>query len=79
LFSALKAGLEVKYKKPSEFKMVEEFQNKMSNRPALKTAFEAMTPGRQRGYVLYLSAPKQSRTRESRVEKLRHKFSTERD
>jgi len=38
-------------------------------RPALKTAFEAMTPGRQRGYLLYLSAPKQSKTRESRVEK----------
>ena len=64
-----KAGLEVSYKKTSEFKTPEEFQNKLDEVPALKTAFHALTPGRQRGYLLYFSAPKQSKTRESRVEK----------
>jgi uncharacterized protein YdeI (YjbR/CyaY-like superfamily) len=64
-----KAGLEVDYKKTSEFKIPEEFQNKLDENPALKTAFDALTPGRQRGYILYFSAPKQSKTRESRVEK----------
>jgi uncharacterized protein YdeI (YjbR/CyaY-like superfamily) len=64
-----KAGLEVSYKKTSEFKMPEEFQRKLDEMPALKTAFEALTPGRQRGYLLYFSAPKQSKTRGSRVEK----------
>jgi uncharacterized protein YdeI (YjbR/CyaY-like superfamily) len=64
-----KAGLKVNYKKPSEFKIPGEFQKKLDERPALKTAFEALTPGRQRGYILYFSAPKQSKTRESRVEK----------
>jgi len=64
-----KAGLEVNYKKTSEFKIPEEFQNKLKAIPALKTAFEALTPGRQRGYILYFSAAKQSKTRESRVEK----------
>jgi uncharacterized protein YdeI (YjbR/CyaY-like superfamily) len=64
-----KAGLEVKYKKTSEFKVPEEFQNKLDEIPALKTAFDALTPGRQRGYILYFSAPKQSKTRESRVER----------
>ena len=64
-----KAGLEVNYKKSSEFIIPEEFQNKLDAIPALKTAFDALTPGRQRGYVLYFSAPKQSKTRESRVEK----------
>ncbi|HKW31320.1 MAG TPA: YdeI family protein [Verrucomicrobiae bacterium] len=64
-----KAGLEVTYKQTSEFKMPEEFQNKLNKIPALKTAFEALTPGRQRGYLLYFSAAKQSETRESRIEK----------
>jgi uncharacterized protein YdeI (YjbR/CyaY-like superfamily) len=64
-----KAALKVNYKKTSEFKMPEEFQNKLHEIPALKTAFKALTPGRQRGYILYFSAPKQSKTRESRVEK----------
>jgi uncharacterized protein YdeI (YjbR/CyaY-like superfamily) len=64
-----KAGLEVTYKKTSEFKIPEEFQNKLNKIPALKTAFEALTPGRQRGYLLYFSAAKQSATRESRIEK----------
>lgn len=64
-----KAGLEVTYKKTSEFKMPEEFQRKLHQIPALKTAFEALTPGRQRGYLLYFSAAKQSKTREARIEK----------
>lgn len=64
-----KAGLEVNFKKTTEFIIPEEFQNKLAEFPALKTAFEALTPGRQRGYLLYFSAAKQSKTRESRVEK----------
>lgn len=64
-----KSGLQVPYKKTSEFKMPEEFQNKLNKNRALKTAFEALTPGRQRGYLLHFSAPKQSKTRESRIEK----------
>jgi uncharacterized protein YdeI (YjbR/CyaY-like superfamily) len=64
-----KAGLAVNYKKTSEFKIPEEFQNKLNAIPALKAAFHALTPGRQRGYILYFSAPKQSKTRESRIEK----------
>ena len=64
-----RAGLKVTYKKTSEFKVPEEFQNKLDEIPALKTAFDALTPGRQRGYILYFSAPKQSKTRESRIEK----------
>src|ERR1051325_5200436 len=64
-----KAGLEVPYKKTSEFKMPEEFQNKFDENPRLKTAFNALTPGRQRGYLLYFSAAKQSKTREARIEK----------
>lgn len=64
-----KAGLKVKLKKATEFKTPEEFQNKLDKNPALKTAFKALTPGRQRGYLLHFSAPKQSKTRESRVEK----------
>jgi uncharacterized protein YdeI (YjbR/CyaY-like superfamily) len=64
-----KAGLEVQFKKTEEFILVEEFQKKLAELPALKTAFEALTPGRQRAYKLHFSAPKQSKTRESRVEK----------
>lgn len=64
-----KAGLKVELKRSAEFNVPEEFQNKLDEMPALKTAFEALTPGRQRAYLLYFAAPKQSRTRESRVEK----------
>lgn len=64
-----KAGLEVSYKKTSEFAIPEEFQNRLDDSPSLKNAFNALTPGRQRGYVLYFSAAKQSKTREARVEK----------
>ena len=64
-----KAGLMVNYKKTSEFKLPEEFKKRLAEIPALKTAFAALTPGRQRGYILYFSAAKQSKTRESRIEK----------
>jgi uncharacterized protein YdeI (YjbR/CyaY-like superfamily) len=64
-----KAGLEVPLKKTSEFKMPEEFQKKLEGNAALKKAFGALTPGRQRGYLLYFSGAKQSTTREARVEK----------
>ena len=64
-----KAGLKVNFKKTTEYKIPEEFKNKSDEIPALKTAFKALTPGRQRAYILYFSAPKQSKTRESRVEK----------
>jgi len=64
-----KAGLKVKFKKIAEFKIPEELQNKFDELPALKTAFTALTPGRQRAYIMYFSAAKQSKTRESRVEK----------
>jgi len=64
-----KAGLKVNLKKITEFKISEEFQNKLAQIPALKTAFAALTPGRQRAYLLYFSGAKQSKTRESRVEK----------
>jgi uncharacterized protein YdeI (YjbR/CyaY-like superfamily) len=64
-----KAGLKVNFKKTTEFIIPEEFQNKLDKIPALKTAFDALTPGRQRAYILYFSAPKQSKTRESRIEK----------
>jgi uncharacterized protein YdeI (YjbR/CyaY-like superfamily) len=64
-----KAGLKVNFIKNTEIIFPEEFQNKLAENPNLKTAFEALTPGRQRAYNLYFSAPKQSKTRESRVEK----------
>jgi uncharacterized protein YdeI (YjbR/CyaY-like superfamily) len=65
---AEKAGLKVNFRKNPE-PVPEELQNKLDEIPALKTAFEALTPGRQRAYILYFSAPKQSNTRESRVGK----------
>ena len=65
---AEKAGLKVNFKKNPE-PIPEELQKKLDEIPALKTAFAALTPGRQRGYILYFSAAKQSKTRESRVEK----------
>jgi uncharacterized protein YdeI (YjbR/CyaY-like superfamily) len=64
-----KAGVEMPLKKTSEFKMAEEFRKKLEENAALKKAFEALTPGRQRGYLLYFSGAKQSATREARVEK----------
>jgi uncharacterized protein YdeI (YjbR/CyaY-like superfamily) len=64
-----RAGLKVDFKEKTELVFPEEFQKKLDEIPALKTAFDALTPGRQRAYILYFSAPKQSKTRESRVEK----------
>ena len=64
-----KAGLKVDFRKTTDFAIPEEFQNKLDEIPKLKTAFEALTPGRQRAYLFYFSAPKLSKTRESRVEK----------
>jgi len=64
-----KSGLKVAFKKPAEFNIAEEFQNKLHDLPQLKEAFNLLTPGRQRAYLLYFSAPKQSKTRVSRVEK----------
>lgn len=64
-----KAGLKVNFKKTTELVVPEEFQEKLEEMPTLKTAFDALTPGRQKAYILYFSAPKQSKTRESRVAK----------
>jgi len=64
-----KAGLKVPFKKTTEYTIPDEFLAQLDKNPALKTAFNALTPGRQRGYLLHFSAPKQSKTRESRIEK----------
>lgn len=64
-----KAGLKVELKPTTAFEVAEEFKNKLAKNPALKAAFHALTPGRQRGYLLYFSAAKQSPTREARIEK----------
>ena len=64
-----KAGLKVALKQTADFAVPAEFQSKLDHIPALRTAFEALTPGRQRGYLFYFSQPKQSKTREARVEK----------
>jgi len=64
-----KAGLKVKLKKTADFRVPDEFQKKLDEIPALKTAFRALTPGRQRGYIFHFSQPKLSKTREARVEK----------
>jgi uncharacterized protein YdeI (YjbR/CyaY-like superfamily) len=64
-----KAGLKVQLKKTADFKTPAEFQNKLDKNPALKKAFKALTPGRQRAYIFYFSQAKQSKTREARVEK----------
>ncbi|MEV5030215.1 YdeI/OmpD-associated family protein [Paenibacillus sp. LPE1-1-1.1] len=64
-----KAGLQVDFKEHTEYIIPEELQNKFVEIPDLKTAFEALTPGRQRAYIFHFSEPKQSKTRESRVEK----------
>ena len=66
---AEEAGLKVPMKKTAEFNMPEEFQTKLNKTAALKKAFEALTPGRQRGYLLYFSSAKQAKTREARIEK----------
>ncbi|MCT2409590.1 YdeI family protein [Chryseobacterium antibioticum] len=64
-----KSGIKVPMKKTKEFDMPEEFQNKLDENPELKEAFEALTPGRQRAYLLHFSSAKQSKTREARIEK----------
>lgn len=64
-----KSGLSVKLKKTAQFAIPDEFQSRLDGSPALKTAFDALTPGRQRAYLLYFSSAKQSKTRESRIEK----------
>jgi uncharacterized protein YdeI (YjbR/CyaY-like superfamily) len=69
-----KAGLEVKLKETSEFIVPEEFQRKLNEYPELRRAFEGLTPGRQRSYLLHFSQAKQSKTRESRIEKCTQKI-----
>ncbi|MCM4170330.1 hypothetical protein DHD32_02470 [Arenibacter sp. TNZ] len=64
-----KAGLKIEFKKTKEYTVPEEFQKKLDETPELKSAFESLTPGRQRGYLLHFSQPKQSKTRTSRIEK----------
>ena len=64
-----KAGLKVELKKTKEFNMPDEFRYKLDNMPDLQAAFNTLTPGRQRAYLLHFSAPKQAKTRESRIEK----------
>lgn len=64
-----KSGVKVKMKKTREFETPEEFQKKLNESPELKSAFEALTPGRQRAYLLHFSSARQSKTRESRIEK----------
>ena len=63
------SGVKVALKKTSDFKIPEEFQTRLNRNRALKTAFSALTPGRQRAYIFYFSSAKQSKTREARVEK----------
>jgi len=69
-----KAGVEAVFKKSSEYSVPAELQKKLKEVPALKTAFDALMPGRQRAYLLYFSAPKQSITRQSRIEKYMQKI-----
>lgn len=69
-----KAGLEVTLKKTSAYTIPEEFQHELGEIPGLKAAFEALTPGRQRAYLLYFSEPKQAKTRVARIEKYRQKI-----
>ena len=65
-----KSGLKVELKKTAEYEVPEEFQQVLQENPEFKAAFEALTPGRQRGYILYFASPKQSKTRVSRIEKV---------
>ena len=74
-----KAGLKVNLKKTSEFKIPEEFQNKLDKIPALKTAFDALTPGRQRAYLLYFSQPNNPKPGSQGLKNICSKFSMERD
>ncbi|MEZ4951631.1 MAG: YdeI/OmpD-associated family protein [Saprospiraceae bacterium] len=67
-----KAGIEPKMKKTSEFEMVDEFKSALQEDPSFKNAFESLTPGRQRGYLLYFSQAKQSKTRQDRIEKYKN-------
>lgn len=69
-----KAGLKVKLKKTADFRIPDEFQKKLDEIPALKAAFAALTPGRQRGYIFYFSRSKQPKTRAARVEKCVHQI-----
>ena len=71
---AEKAGLKVEYKRTAEYKIPKEFQNKLDESPSLKAAFRALTPGRQRAYILYFSSAKQSTTREARIEKYKRQI-----
>ena len=64
-----KAGLKVEMRKTSDFEIAAEFQEKLDALPALKIAFEALTPGRQRAYLFHFSEAKQAKTRAARVEK----------
>jgi uncharacterized protein YdeI (YjbR/CyaY-like superfamily) len=64
-----KAGMKVNFKKTDEYNIPDEFQDKLNEYPGLKAAFDNLTPGRKRAYLLYFSAPKQSKTRELRIEK----------
>lgn len=68
------SGVKVSLKKTSDFKMPEEFQTRLNKNRALKTAFNALTPGRQRAYIFYFSSAKQSKTRAARVEKYTQKI-----
>ncbi|TDQ33055.1 YdeI/OmpD-associated family protein [Zeaxanthinibacter enoshimensis] len=77
LFEAIeveKAGLQVAYKETKQYDMPDEFRKKLDKDIELKKAFEALTPGRQRGYLLYFSEAKQSKTRESRINKCRSRI-----
>jgi len=77
IFDAIKveeAGLKVEFKKTSDFKIPDEFQNKLNRKPALKKAFNSLTPGRQRAYLFYFSSAKQSKTREDRIKKYEQKI-----
>ena len=69
-----KQGLEVQMKKTSEFEMPEEFKRELNENPDLEKAFKSLTPGRQRGYLLYFSGAKQSKTRTRRIEKYKVKI-----
>jgi uncharacterized protein YdeI (YjbR/CyaY-like superfamily) len=66
---AEKAGMKIEFKKTTDFKVPDEFQNRLDEDHLLKAAFDALTPGRQRAYIFYFSQPKQSKTRESRIKK----------
>ena len=68
------AGLKVALKKTSDFSIPEEFKKKLEKNRALKTAFDSLTPGRQRAYIFYFASAKQSKTRESRIEKYEEKI-----